>query len=312
MPSLFNSPLNIAVLYGGDSAEREVSLNSGKAVAKGLSANGHQVTLFDTKDRDLAELTQLNIDCAFIALHGRGGEDGCIQGALEYLKIPYTGSKVLGSALSMDKSRSKQIFTALGLPTAPFAVVEKSQYQQGDASHIMAQLNGKVMVKPAHEGSSIGMAKAENAEQLHDALNNAFGFDEQVLVESWISGPEYTVTILDDQALPAIHMETPNEFYDYQAKYQSNSTQYHCPCHLSDEDENALGDIAVRAFKATNGQGWGRVDVMRTEAGQWQILEVNTVPGMTETSLVPKSAKVHGLSFEQLVEKIVFMSVGNK
>lgn len=312
MPSIFNSPLNIAVLYGGDSAEREVSLNSGQAVARGLSANGHQVTLFDTKDRDLAELTQLNIDCAFIALHGRGGEDGCIQGALEYLKIPYTGSKVLGSALSMDKSRSKQIFTALGLPTAPFAVVEKSQYQQSDASHIMAQLNGKVMVKPAHEGSSIGMAKAENAEQLHDALNNAFGFDEQVLVESWISGPEYTVTILDDQALPAIHMETPNEFYDYQAKYQSNSTQYHCPCHLSDEDEKALGDIAVRAFKATNAQGWGRVDVMRTEAGQWQILEVNTVPGMTETSLVPKSAKVHGLSFEQLVEKIVFMSVGNK
>lgn len=304
--------LTVAVLYGGDSAEREISLRSGHAVAKGLESTGYKVELFDTKDRQLSELTALNVDCAFIALHGRGGEDGCIQGALEYLNIPYTGSKVLGSALSMDKTRSKQIWRALGLPTADFSFIEKASFSTDKASEILSELGGKVMVKPAHEGSSIGMAKAESVEELTQALNEAFCFDNEVLVEAWINGPEYTIAILGETALPVIHMETPNEFYDFQAKYQSTNTQYHCPCHLSEQDESELKTLALKAFKATNAEIWGRVDVMRNEAGQWLLLEVNTVPGMTETSLVPKAAKVHGLTFSALVNTIVNRSLAGK
>ncbi|WP_206485050.1 D-alanine--D-alanine ligase [Thalassotalea sp. G2M2-11] len=299
---------HIAVLYGGDSAEREVSLLSGKAIAKGLKREGFKVTLIDTKGYCLSQLSQLNIDRVFIALHGRGGEDGCVQGALEYMGIPYTGSGVLGSALSMDKNRSKQVMQACGLPTAPFVVVDKAHFNEAKASNILAKLGGKVMVKPAHEGSSIGMSMANDATQLTKALADAFSYDAEVLVEAWINGPEYTVSILGEQALPAIHMETPNAFYDYQAKYQSTSTLYHCPCHLSEQDEQTLQSLALQAFKATGAQGWGRVDVMRNENNDWQILEVNTVPGMTETSLVPKAAKVAGLSFEQLVTRILELS----
>jgi len=300
----------LAVLYGGDSAEREVSLDSGFAIANGLREAGFDVELIDTLGFCLTDLTKRNIDRVFIALHGRGGEDGCIQGALQYMGIPYTGSDVLGSALSMDKIRSKQVFQAQGLPTAPFSIVEKNDYRQTQAGKILKDLGDKVMVKPANEGSSIGMAKAETAEELHQALTAAFEYDEEILVEAWINGPEYTVAILGDEALPAIHMETPHEFYDYEAKYQSTTTQYHCPAGLSDEDETSLKSLALKAFKATGAKGWGRVDLMRDNKSQWQLLEVNTVPGMTETSLVPKSAKVHGLSFSELVTKIVEISTG--
>jgi D-alanine-D-alanine ligase len=298
----------IAVLFGGDSAEREVSLNSGKAVAGGLTQAGFQVELIDTQGFCLSDLAKQDIDRVFIALHGRGGEDGCVQGALQYMGIPYTGSGVLGSALSMDKIRSKQIFQAKDLPTAPFAIVEHNQYKESDAENIIHQLGGKVMVKPANEGSSIGMAKAENANQLHNALVAAFEYDVEILVEAWIQGPEYTVAILGNEALPSIHMETPHEFYDYQAKYQSTSTQYHCPSGLSESDEKTLKSLALSAFHATGAQGWGRVDLMRDENNEWQLLEVNTVPGMTETSLVPKAAKVYGLNFNQLVERIIEIS----
>lgn len=315
MSELKNSPLSdvlksekIAVLYGGNSAEREVSLNSGKAVAKGLTQAGFNVVLFDTKDLKLSDLTAQKIDRVFIALHGRGGEDGCVQGALEYLNIPYTGSGVLGSALSMDKVRTKQIFKATGLPTAPFIVADKQTFDVASVAKILENLNGKVMVKPANEGSSIGMAKAETVDELTHALTTAFGFDEQVLIEAWINGPEYTIAILGNEALPVIHMETPRDFYDYEAKYKANSTQYHCPCHLNDEDSKTVQSLALQAFKATGAKGWGRVDVMRNEQGDWQILEVNTVPGMTETSLVPKAASVHGLDFCQLVTKVVELS----
>jgi D-alanine-D-alanine ligase len=300
----------LAVLYGGDSAEREVSLNSGQAVAAGLRQAGFEVELIDTKGFCLTDLTKRNIDRVFIALHGRGGEDGCVQGALQYMGIPYTGSDVLGSALSMDKIRSKQVFLAQGLPTAPFEIVEKNEYQEVQATQILNALGNMVMVKPANEGSSIGMAKAQTANELHAALTAAFEYDEQILVEAWINGPEYTVAILGNEALPAIHMETPREFYDYEAKYQSTTTQYHCPSGLNDEDENALKTLALKAFKATGAKGWGRVDIMRNNENQWQLLEVNTVPGMTETSLVPKSAKVHGISFSELVTKIVEISAG--
>lgn len=298
----------LAVLYGGTSAERAVSLNSGVAVAKGLEAAGFKVQLIDTQDYCLSDLVKLDIDRVFIALHGRGGEDGCVQGALQYMNIPYTGSDVLGSALSMDKIRSKQVFQATNLPTAAFAIVDKAQYQMADAEKILQQLGNVVMVKPANEGSSIGMSKANNAEELHQALIAAFNYDHQILVEAWVQGPEYTIAILGQTALPVIHMETPNDFYDYDAKYKSNTTQYHCPCSLSNEDEVELQSIALKAFNATGAKGWGRVDVMRDSQGQWQILEVNTVPGMTETSLVPKAAKVFGLSFSELVTKIVEIS----
>ena len=281
----------LAVLYGGTSAERAVSLNSGVAVAKGLEAAGFKVQLIDTQDYCLSDLVKLDIDRVFIALHGRGGEDGCVQGALQYMNIPYTGSDVLGSALSMDKIRSKQVFQALNLPTAAFAIVDKAQYQMADAEKILQQLGNMVMVKPANEGSSIGMSKANNAEELHQALIAAFNYDHQILVEAWVQGPEYTIAILGQTALPVIHMETPNDF-----------------CSLSNEDEVELQSIALKAFNATGAKGWGRVDVMRDSQGQWQILEVNTVPGMTETSLVPKAAKVFGLSFSELVTKIVEIS----
>jgi len=308
MKALKNQKL--AVLYGGDSAEREISLNSGEAVAEGLRQAGFDVELIDTQNFCLTDLTKRNIDRVFIALHGRGGEDGCVQGALQYMGIPYTGSDVLGSALSMDKIRSKQVFQAQGLPTAPFAIVEKNVYDEIDAGKILSSLGNIVMVKPANEGSSIGMAKAQTANELHQALTAAFEYDEQILVEAWINGPEYTVAILGDEALPAIHMETPREFYDYEAKYKSTTTQYHCPAGLSEEDEFSLKTLALKAFKATGAKGWGRVDIMRNNENQWQLLEVNTVPGMTKTSLVPKAAKAHDINFSELVTKIVEISAG--
>ncbi len=295
----------ISVLYGGDSAEREVSLRSGKAIAAGLNTAGYRVSLIDTKGYCLSELAKQPTDLVFIALHGRGGEDGSLQGALEYMNIPYTGSNVLGSALSMDKIRSKQVMRAVGLPTADFSVVSKHSYHRDDAQQLLSALGGKVMVKPANEGSSIGMAMASSIEQLDNALNAAFAYDEQVMIEAWINGPEYTVGILGDQALPVIHMETPREFYDYEAKYQATSTLYHCPSGLNEQDEQQLKSLAIAAFNATGAESWGRVDVMRNSQGDWQILEVNTVPGMTETSLVPKAAKAMGLNFSQLVTAIV-------
>ena len=301
---------SIAVLYGGNSAEREVSLKSGQAIAKGLKAAGFNVKLIDTKGYCLSELASEDVDHVFVALHGRGGEDGCIQGALEYLGIPYTGSNVLGSALSMDKVRSKKIFAASDIPTAPFAVITAQEYNEARLASVLADLGGKVMVKPANEGSSIGMSIADTTQQLKKSLLNAFKYDDEVLLEAWINGPEYTVAILGNEALPAIHMETPRTFYDYEAKYQSSTTQYHCPCDLAESEEKELKALALRAFKSTGASGWGRVDVMRNESNEWQVLEVNTVPGMTETSLVPKAANVHGLSFSELVAKIVLLSVG--
>lgn len=306
-----NKPLNqekVAVLYGGTSAERDVSLRSGEAVSRGLQKVGFSVELIDPKDTDLNTLKDRDIDRVFIALHGRGGEDGIIQGALEVLGLPYTGSDVLGSALSMDKVRSKLVFQAMGVPTAPFRVVHKREHMPDSEKEILSSLGGKAMVKPSSEGSSIGMSIVNSVEELSTALVEAFKFDEHVLVEAWIDGPEYTVAILGDEALPAIHMETPRDFYDYQAKYQSTNTQYHCPCGLDKEQEDTLKSVALKAFKATGAKGWGRVDVMQNEQGQWQVLEVNTSPGMTETSLVPKAASVFGLDFPSLVTRILQIS----
>ena len=292
----------VAVLLGGDSAEREVSIRSGQAVLSALQGAGVDAIAFDPKEQPLWQLKELGVDRVFIALHGRGGEDGTIQGALEFMSLPYTGSNVLGSALAMDKIRCKHLFKSAGLSTAPYAVVDSKR--GFDTAAIMSDLK-KVMVKPSHEGSSIGMAQANTAEELELALTEAFKFDNQVLVEQWITGREFTVTVLGNDVQPVIEMTTPNGFYDYQAKYQSTTTQYHCPADLSVAQTKLLQDIALQAFDLVGASGWGRVDAMQDEQGNFYLLEVNTVPGMTEKSLVPMAAKANGATFEQLVVRIL-------
>lgn len=283
----------VAVLAGGRSAERSVSLKSGAAVHAGLRNLGLLAELVDPADKSVDTLR--GFDAAFIALHGRGGEDGVIQGVLEHLEIPYTGSGVMASAIGMDKVRTKQLWKGAGLPTPAFYVAGREE----------AELGFPVIVKPAHEGSSIGMAKADNTEELGEALVAAEKFDQDVLVEAWVNGPEYTVAVLGDEALPAIRLQTPHAFYDFEAKYQSDSTEYLCPAGLDDADEQALRTLALTAFRVAGCRGWGRVDVMRDEQGQWQLLEVNTVPGMTDHSLVPMAAKATGRDFDVLVGEIL-------
>ncbi|GGW55301.1 D-alanine--D-alanine ligase [Alishewanella tabrizica] len=289
----------VAVLLGGHSAEREVSLRSGKAVLNALQEAGVDAFAFDPKEQ---ALSSLQADHAFIVLHGRGGEDGTMQGALQLLGLPYTGSGVLGSALAMDKIRCKWLFQAQGLPTAPFLVArpEDTHY-----AAMLAQLGGKVMVKPANEGSSIGMSAAATADELASAIAVAHQYDDEVLLERWINGREFTIAVLNDDVLPIVEMRTPRAFYDYEAKYQANSTEYLCPAPLTAELTQAMQATALAAFKAVGASGWGRVDLMLDEQGQHYLLEVNTVPGMTEKSLVPMAAKAAGYSFQQLVLAIL-------
>lgn len=299
----------IAVMLGGESAEREVSLNSGNAVYNALHEAGCDVIKFDPATRRLTDLIEENVDRVFIMLHGRGGEDGSMQGALEQLKIPYTGSGVLGSALAMDKIHTKQIWQTLGLPTAKYKIAERGQFDDQTGLTILEELNHAIMVKPACEGSSIGMAKVSDLMGLKHALNEAFRYDHQVLLEQYITGAEYTVSVLNGEALPSIRMQTPHSFYDYAAKYEDSTTQYFCPSDLTAEQESELADLCVRAFKAVSAQGWGRVDVMQDQHGQFYLLEVNTVPGMTATSLVPKAAKVAGYSFTDLCFAVLATSL---
>lgn len=294
----------VAVLMGGNSAEREVSLKSGHAVLNALIAQQIDAFAFDPAERPITDLLSLGVERAFIVLHGRGGEDGAMQGALQSLNVPYTGSGVLGCALAMDKVRTKQIWQSLHLPVAPSIVIRVGS-AQWDAAQILKQLGDKVIVKPALEGSSIGMSVASEAGELDAAIREALRYQSDVLVERWINGKEYTVALLNDEALPVIRLQTPHQFYDFSAKYQANDTQYHCPAGLSDEDEEYLRHLAVLAFSAIDGRGWGRIDAMRDDEGQWFLLEANAVPGMTEKSLVPMAAKQYGLSFEQLVWNIL-------
>lgn len=293
----------VAVMFGGTSAEREVSLRSGAAVLAALQKQGVDAHAFDPKDQPLSALTAAGFDRVFIVLHGRGGEDGTMQGALQLMGLPYTGSRVLGSALAMDKIRCKWLFQAQGLPTAKFLVAEAGK--QLNYQDILQQLAGKVMVKPANEGSSIGMSAASTAQELEQALAVACKYDSDVLVEQWIQGREFTVTVLNGKALPIVEMRTPRSFYDYEAKYQSNSTEYLCPAPLTADQTTFLQQVAAAAFTAVGASGWGRVDAMLDEQGNFYLLEVNTVPGMTEKSLVPMAAKAAGLSFEQLVLQIL-------
>jgi len=252
----------VAVLLGGRSAEREVSLRSGAAILNALLRQGVDALAFDPVHDDITQLKKLGFERVFIALHGRGGEDGSIQGFLQTLEIPFTGSDVLSSAIAMDKSKSKQIWQSYQLPTAQYQIIIKDDFNPKHAEDILAALSGEAMVKPVNEGSSIGMAKVSNAGQLVEALSDAFAFDNKVLLESWISGQEYTVSMLNGQVLPAIRMQTDNLFYDYQAKYQSTDTLYFCPCGLESEKLAELNKLAAEAFAAIGCSGWGRVDVM--------------------------------------------------
>ena len=291
----------VAVLFGGSSAERAVSLKSGAAVLAALQAAGVDAYDIDAGPQLAEQLLSERPDRVFIALHGRGGEDGSLQGLLESLRIPYTGSGVMASAIGMDKLRTKQIWQSLGLPTPAYAMLRDGE----QCAEIVERLGTPLIIKPLHEGSSIGMAKADSLQQLQDAWQGAQSYDSEALVEQWIQGAEFTVAVLDGQALPPIRLRTPHTFYDYEAKYQANDTQYLCPCGLPPEQEAQLKALSLRAFEAVGCKGWGRVDVMQDEQGNFYLLEVNTVPGMTDHSLVPMAAKATGLSFGDLVLAIL-------
>ena len=295
----------VAVLFGGKSAERPVSLKSGQAVLDALQSAGVDAFGIDVGDDFLQRLVSEKIDRAFIVLHGRGGEDGTMQGLLECLEIPYTGSGVLASALAMDKLRTKQVWQSLGLPTPLHAVLGS----ESDCISATAELGLPLIVKPAHEGSSIGMAKVTSVEELIVAWKAASTYDSQVLVEQWIQGPEFTIASLRGQVLPPIGLGTPHSFYDYDAKYLADDTQYRIPCGLDDAKEHELKQLTMRACEAVGVSGWARTDVMQDAHGKFWLLEVNTVPGMTDHSLVPMAARAAGLDFQQLVLAILADSV---
>lgn len=292
----------VAVLLGGNSAEREVSLNSGRTVSDALASLGYRVRDVDPAKADWVEQLR-DVAFAFNALHGPGGEDGAMQGALQALGVPYTGSGVLGSAIAMDKQRSKQLWQGIGVATGGFTMLDESTDWQGVIDRF-----GKVFVKPGCEGSSIGMAPASSAQELRAAYSDASGYAGGVIAEKFIDGPEYTVAILGDEALPSIRMETDNEFYDYEAKYLSDDTSYHCPSGLNPAEEAEVAALALRAFSSLGCDVWGRVDTMRDSDGAFYVLEVNTIPGMTDHSLVPMAAREAGLSVPALVERILELS----
>ena len=295
----------VALLLGGDAAERDVSLKSGAAVAAALRRSGVDVHEIDPGPDLLEVLRSGGFARAFIILHGRGGEDGQIQGALERIGLPYTGSGVLGSAIGMDKYRTKLLWAGAGIPTADFVLLH-------DELDLPAaeRLGFPLMIKPSQEGSSIGMAKVDDAAGLADAWHAAARYDRIVLAERWLSGDEFTCAILQGEALPLIRLETPNSFYDYEAKYFSDSTRYHCPCGLPAQREAELMQLCVRAFDLVGASGWGRVDFMLDADGEPKLLEVNTVPGMTDHSLVPMAAKAAGVEFDILCLRILATSLG--
>ena len=291
----------VAVLLGGKSAEREVSLKSGSMVLNALRSRGVDALPFDPAERGLDALIGERFERAFIALHGRFGEDGTVQGVLEWLGIAYTGSGVLASALAMDKLRSKLLWHAEGLPTPPHAVLTKDS----NLRTVARKLGVPLMVKPASEGSSIGMSKVGSAAGLDEAYALAANYDPVVIAEKFIDGTELTAGILGDQVLPLIKIETPRDFYDYEAKYSANDTRYIVPCGLSAARERDMQALCLRAFRALGCRGWGRVDLMLNRQGRAFLLEVNTVPGMTDHSLVPKAARAVGMSYEDLCLRIL-------
>jgi len=291
----------VAVLFGGRSAEREVSLKSGGAVLAALQRSGVDAHAFDPAQRDLSELKKEKFDRVFIALHGRYGEDGTVQGALELLGIPYTGSGVMASAIAMDKWRTKLVWQAMGLPIPEYEALTQPTDWNAVANHLDLPL----FVKPSSEGSSVGVTKVKTVEELPAAYAEAARHDKVVIAESFMSGGEYTAAILNGRALPVIKIEPANEFYDYEAKYLRDDTRYLCPCGLAAAEEAEMQQLALQAFALIGGQGWGRVDFLRDEQGKAYLLEVNTSPGMTDHSLVPMAARQAGISFDQLVLQIL-------
>lgn len=291
----------VAVLLGGRSAEREISLISGTAVLEALRRGGCDAHPFDPGERPLAEFIAEGFDRVFIVLHGRFGEDGTVQGTLQWLGLPYTGSGVMASALAMDKWRTKLLWQAAGIPTPASVLLEPGF----DPAAVVAQLGLPLMVKPVNEGSSIGMSKVESVVGLVPAFERAHGYDAMVLAEQFIDGPELTASILGDEPLPLIRIEAEGGLYDYQAKYFSDATRYHCPAGLPDHHEARLRALALKAFKVIGCAGWGRVDLMLDRQGSPYLLEVNTAPGMTGHSLVPMAARAAGIDFDRLVLRIL-------
>jgi len=324
----------VAVLMGGDSAERKVSLKSGHAALEALKRKGFDAFALDLRFHHANESTmhenmqendyesvcqQLNaqeFDTAFIALHGRGGEDGVIQGVLEALAIPYTGCHVAASAIAMDKLRTKWLWKGCGLPTPPFELLKAAQIctedkkiQEQLLEQLSRSLGFPLMIKPAHEGSSIGMSKVNNKASLLAALKTAAYYDDELLIEAWVSGKEYTGAVLNGQALPLIRLETPREFYDYQAKYETDDTLYHCPCGLDKTLEKDYQSLVLEAFDAIGAYGWGRIDFMCDEQGRPWLIEINTVPGLTDHSLVPMAAGHAHIEFDDLIVQILRTAV---
>ncbi len=295
----------VAVMLGGFSSERAVSLDTGTAVKRALEARGVAAEAWDPAASSLRDFADAGFDRVWIALHGPGGEDGALQGALQWLGIPYTGSGVMASALAMDKIRSKQLFAAVGLPTPAFEVFRS----KGDAALAADRLGYPLILKPAGEGSSVGMSKVFEADELGEAADLALSYSGVALAERCVVGEEMTVGILAGQALPTVRIETPRVFYDYRAKYESERTSYHCPGTTDAYAEQSYRELALAAFAALGCTGWGRVDFMAGADGQPQILEVNTVPGMTSHSLVPMAAAEAGIDFEELTWRILESSV---
>lgn len=300
-PELVKAFGRVAVFMGGDSAERAVSLKSGQAVLSALQSAGVDAFGVDVRGCLLKTVEAPEYDRVFIALHGRGGEDGTLQAILGQAGIPYTGSEVLASALAMDKLRTKYVFQGCGLPTPAFRAMTSA----AEADEIIRSLGTPLSVKAAHEGSSIGIFKVHNVEELAEAYRKAAEIDDLVLVEQWIEGPEFTVSLLQDKALPAIGLSTDHTFYDYDAKYLADDTRYRIPCGLAPDDEVRLQHLALDAFRVLGCRTWGRVDIMQDADGEFWLLEANTVPGMTDHSLVPMAAKAAGISFEELVVRIL-------
>jgi D-alanine-D-alanine ligase len=297
----------VAVMLGGMSAEREVSLDTGNAVLNALQSRGVDALPWDPAERDLMEFASAGFDRVWIALHGTGGEDGALQGALHWLDMPYTGSGVMASALAMDKIRSKHLFESSGIPTPEYAVVR----HDADAVLAAESLGFPLILKPAGQGSSVGMTIVFEREDLSAAVELALAFGGIALAERCIVGDEYTVGILHGEALPSIRIETPRVFYDYRAKYESDRTEYHCPGTAEAETEALYAGLAVAAFNEVGCTGWGRVDFMTGDDDQPQVLEVNTIPGMTSHSLVPMAAKQAGVDFEELCWRILETSISD-
>jgi D-alanine-D-alanine ligase len=292
----------VAVLLGGDSSEREISLLSGNAVLAALQRRGVNAQGFDPGERPIQELASGGFDRAWIALHGPGGEDGLMQGALEWLGIPYTGSGVLASALTMDKLKTKRVVVGAGLTAPPYTVLTGS----GDLPRALEEVGLPMMVKPASQGSSVGITKVKTATDLAGAYAEARGVDPIVFAERFIEGDEFTVGVLGDRGLPSIRIVPATEFYDYQAKYFRDDTQYHCPSGLDARSEEELQAAALATFRVTDCFGWGRVDFMReARTGKFYFIEINTTPGMTDHSLVPMAARQAGIDFEELVWRVL-------